>query len=162
MAVDFAADRVDVCRTWGWRAVQLCDSTSITRVTKSYLLALGTTIVHHPHKSPYLHSIDSSWRHCTAIARRKICRYRLYTSTCVPCSFLIRATHAFLDNLLRLSVELCWRFYVEHQRKSVRTFFFEDIFCVMFLYSSGPLVRNSNLGLVLIPYRASQFQYNFL
>ena len=30
--------------------------------------------------------------------------------------------------------------------------------------SSGPLVRNSNLGLliVLIPYRASQFQYNFL
>ena len=29
-------------------------------------------------------------------------------------------------------------------------------------YSSGPLVRNSNLGLVLIPYRASQFQYNFL
>ena len=27
---------------------------------------------------------------------------------------------------------------------------------------SGPLVRNSNLGLVLIPYRASQFQYNFL
>ena len=30
-------------------------------------------------------------------------------------------------------------------------------------YSSGPLVRNSNLGLVLvlIPYRASQFQYNF-
>ena len=29
------------------------------------------------------------------------------------------------------------------------------------IYSS-PLVRNSNLGLVLIPYRASQFQYNFL
>ena len=29
-------------------------------------------------------------------------------------------------------------------------------------YSSGPLVRNSSLGLVLIPYRASQFQYNFL
>ena len=28
--------------------------------------------------------------------------------------------------------------------------------------SSGPLVRNSNLGLALIPYRASQFQYNFL
>ena len=30
------------------------------------------------------------------------------------------------------------------------------------LNSSGPLVRNSNLGLVLIPYRASQFQYNLL
>ena len=30
------------------------------------------------------------------------------------------------------------------------------------VYSSGPLVRNSNLGLVLIPYRASQFQYTFL
>ena len=25
--------------------------------------------------------------------------------------------------------------------------------------SSAPLVRNSNLGLVLIPYRASQFQF---
>ena len=30
------------------------------------------------------------------------------------------------------------------------------------LYSSGPPVRNSNLGLVLIPFRASQSQYNFL
>ena len=28
--------------------------------------------------------------------------------------------------------------------------------------SSSPLIRNSNLGLVLIPYHTSQFQYNFV
>ena len=38
------------------------------------------------------------------------------------------------------------------------------LLCNALLYncSSGPLERNSNLGLVLIPFRASQLQYNFL
>ena len=39
-------------------------------------------------------------------------------------SLLWNCAHAFRDKLSRLSIDVCWRFYVEHQRQRLRTLFF--------------------------------------
>ena len=69
----------------------------------------------------------------------------------------------FARNIRKKAIITHWNCYRKHPASGrFLCHIFSGWKMAHLLYSSGPLVRNSNLGVVLVPYRASQFKYNFL